>query len=358
MYQAPLASIIHYYNTNKPGICSVIGVPVDDVLQMPDIKKLMRSNITVNEADFFVQEISLKTGKVWYDISKDVNYKMRLAEKDVKTDQGKQFEYTLEFEIPNDKFDSRLKIFRAYDNREWILIVKERSGIWRVLGSKQKACEFKSELNTGAVGNGVLNQYACGFVWQSSHRAYAVRNFSTGGIVYEIEIPVDTDLDPIIVVTTDGPVIINSGNGNTEHYYTPPGTPQIINVTATGGGPVLVQHNNDLNLFEANGPGIESIGGDLPSTLERIVASGLQLTAIASLLPPTINYIDVRDNDMHADEITAILQKLDLSGVEDGTGKFEDQSVTNPYLAGLNPAGLTAKANLIGKGWTITHDND
>lgn len=363
MYQLSLAQILHQYEGNKRGVCAVIGVPLEHVEAMPDFRTLFRSNITVSEADIFFEQIKLKTGKQWMDISSDVTFKTSVKEKDVSTPQGKRFEYTAAFEIPNDKFDSRLKIIRAYDNREWLIIAKERTGIWRLFGSLFRGCEFKAELDTGTIENPAPNSYVCGFLWESSHRAFAVRRFHTSGIVFDIIIVVNTNTSPHITINTNGPVLINTGQGQITPYNIPLGEMTPINFTADGGGlvNVIVSHQGSFNQFGMvrsgqNNQGVISVSGDFPSLLQSLQLKGMQLVELLSPVPAGVNFIDVRDNLMTPEAITDILIQLDDSGVANGTGMFEDQGVTNPYIAGLPAEGLTRKSNLIGKGWTITHD--
>jgi len=171
MLQQSLSALLHNYGINNRGLCACIAVPVEGVEDMPTELSLMADAASETNSDFPSSDIDLAAGFSWLDVSKDVNVNLEMNEEDARSVHGKLFSYSVSLSLPNDDFASRGKILRAYDNRQWVLIVKQRTGEWRVLGSKQRGCDFVAALKTGSVGNG-SNTHIGSFVWQSPHRAF------------------------------------------------------------------------------------------------------------------------------------------------------------------------------------------
>lgn len=171
MLQQSLSNLLHLYGANQRGICAVLGTPRENISTIPNEKTLIANN-TNEDYDFLTTDISLVAGS-FLEISKGININIELTEEEQRSPQGKSFLYTVAFIIPNDNFALRGALLRAYDNREWVLIVKERTGAWRVLGSAERGADFSASLKTGSIQTGA-NQYAMGFTWQSNHRAFYV----------------------------------------------------------------------------------------------------------------------------------------------------------------------------------------
>lgn len=171
MLQQSLSALLHNYGINYRGLCACVAVPVDQVEDMPTILSLMSDAASESNSDFASSEITLAAGGAWLDVSKDVNVNLEQTEEDTRGPHGKIFTYQVTLSLPNDDFATRGKILRAYDNRQWLLIVKQRTGEWRVLGSKERGCDFSAALKTGTVGSGA-NGYMGSFNWQSPYRAF------------------------------------------------------------------------------------------------------------------------------------------------------------------------------------------
>jgi hypothetical protein len=170
MLQSSLSALLHNYGINHRGLCACIAVPIDQVEDMPTILSLMTDAASESNSDFVSTDIDLVAGGAWLDVSKDVNVNLEHTEEDTRGPHGKLFTYQVTLSLPNDDFTTRGKVMRAYDNRQWLLIAKQRTGEWRLLGSKERGCDFSASLKTGTIGSGA-NGYIGSFTWQSPYRA-------------------------------------------------------------------------------------------------------------------------------------------------------------------------------------------
>lgn len=149
---------------NIPGICEVFAVPKEGITAMYDLNQiLITGDYPMDGSTLVISEL--------YAICANYGVSMQLAETEKDTVQGKVFTYKLTFDINNDDYATRGKIIQAYDRREWILVISERSGPSRVLGSLARGADFSAQLNTGSVMKGE-NMFACGFTWQSGERSF------------------------------------------------------------------------------------------------------------------------------------------------------------------------------------------
>ncbi len=168
MLQQSISNLMHKYGSNYPGVCAVIGVEKNGIESMPNALTLMQQ-LTADQpegADFFAEEIILKDGYQWLDISKDVNHRIEFNMGNERSGQGLHHPCTVAIVLPNDDFDNRGKLIRAYDNTEMILIVKQRTGAWRVIGSMERGAIFSAQLTTGSGERG-SNEYTCGWQWEA-----------------------------------------------------------------------------------------------------------------------------------------------------------------------------------------------
>lgn len=163
---APLAPVAQ---NNYPGICSVMAINKEAVTSLLpsliDILQLLPGNYPLQIA----RDVNVK----WLPVCQLFNAQMHMIETEKADVQGSVFTYTLTFDLNNDNYRSRGAIIQAFDRREWILKVTERSGAIRLLGGPARGADFSAQLNTGSVFNGA-NLLACGFKWQTGERAFYV----------------------------------------------------------------------------------------------------------------------------------------------------------------------------------------
>lgn len=89
----------------------------------------------------------------------------------------------------------------------------------------------------------------------------------------------------------------------------------------------------------------------LSTSLTYLNCSGNQLTSLPTL-PSFVDNLSATVNNLTVTAVSNILITLDTNGLSNGTIYMPNQSPT----ASPNPAGNTAKTNLIGKGWAVTTD--
>jgi hypothetical protein len=156
---------------NMPGICTVKAVSTEHctVKSFADILK----DTSTNNYPLTGLYIGIVNGFDWLDVNLYKNIKTDFDEGEEQTPQGKLFTYTVSIQLANDDYETRGKIINAYDNRQWILEVKLRSGSKRLLGTNERGCDFKAELNSGTARK-QGNFYQCGFQWKSHIRAHYV----------------------------------------------------------------------------------------------------------------------------------------------------------------------------------------
>jgi hypothetical protein len=174
MYTESLVSLKANNGRNKSGICAAWAVPKDGLsalFAVPDVIKTAEPYPLTTSSPW----ITMKLGYSWLWLLKHGAVNMELFEEEKILPQGKIYEYTLAFPINNDDYTDRGKVLQAYGNREWIIIVQEKSkGGNRLLGSFDRGCDFKAQLSTGTTQK-PANNYTSGFVWQSpDERAFYV----------------------------------------------------------------------------------------------------------------------------------------------------------------------------------------
>lgn len=354
MIQSEIASLMHQYGSNKRGVCAVIAVDKKSVLSMPSYLDLLGKAFSPIEGDFYVEDIVLKEGASWKDVSKDVNIQVDLKEEEKLTGQNKDFTYTVSLILPNDNFEARGKIIREYDNREWILIVKERTGAWRVLGGLERACRFSAELSTGQV-NKDANQYECGFTWQiGGRRAFytmATPNYDSFTIVWFNKI------NTYMRLVIDESVIIDYGVAGQALYATPTGTDRTITMKyPSTSGSFTIYHRNKAKKIEMVNFSVynkaEQLNGNLPSSLQTLKANGNELfTAASNSWTNKLKLIELQNNCFDDATLEAFLEILDTLGGTNGTLRIQNQVPYQPLTAAAN----THRLNLVAKGWTITY---
>lgn len=174
MYSISLTHLLHTQEVNNPGLLQLFTVPKAGINAMPDLMELMETPGTVNGADFELSDITLKAGYSWSTFSFDYNVVMELFEEE-NPKGSKRFLYELGFAIPNDDFETRGKIIRAYDNIEHIVLVKQQTNAWRLLGSKERGCVFAATLQSGSAFRGP-NAFTCGLSWEvAGRRAFYIK---------------------------------------------------------------------------------------------------------------------------------------------------------------------------------------
>ncbi len=337
-----------------PICCSVIAVPKEGVSSMPTIKSLMRSPGYEPDVDFFVEAIVLKTGYSWLDITNDLQHDTELEETEDLSGQGKAFTYALPFRIPNDEFATRGKIIRAYDNREFIVVLKQRSGVYRVLGSLDRGCFFRAQLKTGKT-RGPVNAYQCGFEWECAGlRAFYVKPFNAESY-FDI---IGTNVSEAMRLGIDESVLIVWNDGTSSFHMTGTGVEQpIYRIHTQENFSYRVYHRNKALGIDlrgdvvSNGSITEIAGESLPTTLIYLNLTGnLIETVTMNGWTGALTTLDFSVNVMNDAAIEGHLFELDELGGEDGTADFSSQTPAVVPTVDM----LATKVLLEAKGWTIT----
>lgn len=353
MLQQSLTGLLHNLQRNKPGLCHCILVEKEGVASMPNLTTLLTSSVTDEEYDFLIEEITLKEGYQWKELSSDQNITLEFDEQEKKSVQQKAFTYQLSVRIPNDDFNTRGKLIRAYDNREFIMIVTERTGAIRVLGSMERGCDFSAQLKTGTLGKGP-NQFTCGFTWEvGMQRAFYTKSFLNGTFWFRVNGTPETALEAIRI---DEPVYIDWGDGTTGFYNTPASEIQTINHAYTGDPYSYVVYHKKLATYlnitgtvDVNS-GVAEILGTLSPLLIQLELSGNYITTFPSFTA-ALKTLNCNDNSFDDSSIEGVLETLDILGAHGGTVRFADQ--TPPVTPTVDMA--TFAANLEAKGWLIAY---
>lgn len=351
MYLKTVSNLMHNTEVNKRGVCSVIGVPKSGVASMPDFKATMLS-ITTGTAHFYAEQIILKAGFAWKSILADYNINIVFNEEDKSGVQGEQYDYELRVPFANDTF-TLSQIVREYKEQEWILLVKERTGAWRLIGDLDRGATFGSNFSTGTVRK-EANKYEAGFRWQvGARRAFYIEAF-------EPEMWLEfkgTNISEYFQLEIDEPVLVEWGDGTSSIYMANIGVnrtvyKQVLASTFT----YRVYHkgkarklNCSLNVSGSNG-NITEINGTLPAAIVDFQAEQNLLTAIPLINnTPALNVVRLNNNQLSAVQVTNVLNSLDNFGLSNGAITIDQQSPaavpTGPY-----------KANLISKGWSVVTD--
>jgi hypothetical protein len=172
MLQTSLASLLYSTGLNKRGICAAIAVPLEAIASMPTQTSLMKATVSPSDSDLLLAQITLNAGFEWLDLSKPANQRLSFQEKPDITSQGPAYTSILSMKLPNDTYEAA-KVKRAYENRQWIIIVKEKTGAWRLMGSQQRGADFTTDFNSGEMGSG-SNEDEVQFKWQSLHPCFYV----------------------------------------------------------------------------------------------------------------------------------------------------------------------------------------
>jgi len=175
MIPATITSILNTQATSKPGIQGLYAIAKDQITDMPDLLSILGSTAP-NAALLDISDIILASGAAVNEISNDNNLGTEMTETPKTSVHGPFFGYEVTFSIPNDDEVTRGRILRAFDNREWIVIVRQASNQWRILGNLHRGCDWRASLGTGSNIKG-LSVYKCGFYWESSERALYINTF-------------------------------------------------------------------------------------------------------------------------------------------------------------------------------------
>jgi hypothetical protein len=362
MLQQSLSSLLHKYDNNKRGVCAAIAVPKEGVASMPDIKSIMLSTEADADCDFFAEQIILKTGFAWLDLTNDFHINIQFSEEQKPTVQNAQSTYEVALSFPNDDFATRGLQLRAYIDREFILIVKQRSGAWRVIGSLESGAVFSFNYNSGTIVKDE-SKFAGSFTWLvGGQTALYTRAFSALDPGLYFSIYYDLTHQSFVKISIDEAVIIDWGDGNINTYYTPTGVPQIISWLYSGPFFAIakIYHRNLATEINVDGNGadwnfnITELHGVFPAALFLLSCKDNLITFIdiSDDTDPRLKVLDARTNHLDAGATEQILSAFDDLGASNGNIQIESQAGT----PALSPGAVTSKAHLVSRGWTITND--
>lgn len=104
--------------------------------------------------------------------------------------------------------------------------------------------------------------------------------------------------------------------------------------------------------LDVNNSGLTALDISGATALTTLVCSANSLTALDVSTNTALTALVCSTNSLTALAVNTILSDLDTAGLSGGTVDLSGGSNAAPTSG--PPDGLTAKANLIGKGWTIT----
>lgn len=354
MLQQSITDLIHGNGPNKRGVCSVIGVPKDWVQSMPDEKVIMKTIYAISGMDFYVEDIILKDGYSWLTLSKDDNLNLQFDEAESETKQLNSFTYNIPMPVPHDDYEQRGKVFRAYRYREWILIVKQRSGAWRVIGSMERGAVYVNKFSSGSVGAD-LSMNDGGFTWSVGGRAaYYAGSFLSGSYWFRC---VGENAEDNYQVIINEPVIINWGDGKFEYYPNYGMANNVIVKSALGftNCNFVVYHHNRAGYLGITGDGvnggISEILGTIPNRLKTLdIQRNPLLQAPTNAYSIYLNEVTHQYCALDDSALEAAMETLDLLNTSNRMATFSNQ--IPPVIP--TPATLVFKSNLESRGWIAT----
>ena len=292
MFQQTVADLMHEMELNYPGVCTVLVVEKEGVASMPSVNSLLQNYLAPDEVDFFTEEIILKAGYSWKQVSNDFSFPTEFDEEEKVTVQGKHFTYKTAIKIPNDNF-TRGKINRAYDGKEFIQLVKEETGIWRIVGTLERGCVYSAQLSTGSIKKGP-NKFDCGFTWESGERALYTKPFLDDADWFELVFDITTLKDERIKMQES--FYVDWGDGSTSFPQAITDTDNIVDKTYTGTGlktARVYHHNKSVLVYiagaDSRNGNITSITGKLPKPTTGFYCQNNIITVLpASYLPRLI----------------------------------------------------------------------
>lgn len=351
MYQMQLSHLMHNSDLNKRGVCGIIGVPKAGVESMPDLLSIMQQPSTTTTSDFYAEQIVLKAGYSWQRLLPDYNINLSFEEEDKMTSHNGQHTYKVPIPYPTDNFE-RAKVVRTLEGHEWILIVKERTGAWRVIGSMERGAIFNSKFETGTVRKDA-NKYDAAFTWEvGGRRAFYTQAFDLSNwfMIQGNNFIEHWQLD------IDEPIVVEYAPGVFEYYLTPVGVLQRIQHTHTmADWNYKVYHNNKAKRIIMPGDGfvntsITAVTNILPATLEEFTANDNDITNIPLWNNvPSIQTVHLENNNLPDNLVENLLDDIDAYNTNNGEIYINGQ--TPPAV----PGGPSA-ANLISRGWTVVTD--
>ena len=355
MYQQQVTDLKHLMELNTPGICGVLVVEKAGVQSMPTVLDLMQRYVNPDGVDFYAEEIILKDGYSWKNVSTDFNIGIELDEEEKVTAQGNHFLYKTIFKIANDHYETRGKIIRAYDGVELIALVKESTGNWRLMGSLERGCTFTAQLSTGTVSKGP-NKFECGLTWEcGGDRSFYTQSFFTDADYFEISF--DTDFVPHAKIKMQESVYVQWGDGTITLQQCITGNDNIITKDYTGDvlRTIRVYHHNKSTLLDMHGEtgyngSIKSISGILPKALGQFFINQNICNALPNL-PASVLIMAADINWFDETAVTTVLYQLNANGLIGGALSIGSQAPP------VSPSGamIALKASLEGKGWTIVY---
>jgi len=153
--------------SNLRGVAAAYFIDITGISSMPDVKARMKSfNARMNIGD-----IILVAGTPILPLSNDNTVSLEFKEDEKGNPQNPFFAYDLELSIGNDDEATRGQLLRSFDNRQWIIILQQATGAWRILGSPKRGCDFKSTFTSGTQAKG-QSLFKCAFTWESGYRAF------------------------------------------------------------------------------------------------------------------------------------------------------------------------------------------
>lgn len=164
-----ISDLDHLPSIHQPGVCEVWAIDKENGNGIPDWLTAC-ANASPGSFPILITEDMVDTGSQWLYINKKFPFSLELTEEEALSSNGKTFNYQLLFSLNNDNWEARGRIIEAFENREWILMVRFANGTYRIIGDIKRGADFSAQLTTGKIGTGKLG-YGCGFAWTSFHRA-------------------------------------------------------------------------------------------------------------------------------------------------------------------------------------------
>lgn len=180
MIQGKLAAIKHGISINRPGVASVMAIPLAGLAAPTDMMQIMLNETSGGFTDGAVyQQLATNPGYNWLDLANDFPYPFEFKEDTSPTAQNTFFLYAVTQLVPHDDFLSLGQVLRAMDRNEWVLAVQQNNGQSRLIGySNGRGAKFKDKYDSGKVGK-ASSAHAIGYTWESSERAIYLADPST-----------------------------------------------------------------------------------------------------------------------------------------------------------------------------------
>lgn len=115
---------------------------------------------------------------------------------------------------------------------------------------------------------------------------------------------------------------------------------------------IVIKSRTSLQFFNCANQNITTIDASQNTSLISLEGQNNDLTSISFTIGSTLDFLTINNNNISTTVVNFILVQFDNSGITNGRLDLNIQTPPAPPSG----SGITAKNNLIGKGWSVSTD--